>query len=172
MKIEMFHLCPYRDLPEDFRERYHSVWVDVPRHLFDGEIANRTYNQTLDELKYAAEVGYDGICVNEHHQNAYGLMPSPNIMAAIMARETEDVAIIVMGNSIALYDPPIRVAEEFAMLDCISGGRLVAGFPVGSAMDTAFGYGVNPATLREKYAEAEELILRAWEEDDVFAFDG
>ena len=172
MKIEMFHLCPYRDLPEDFREQHHSVWVDVPRHLFDGEIANRTYNQTLDELKYAAEVGYDGICVNEHHQNAYGLMPSPNIMAAAMSRETEDVAIIVMGNSIALYDPPIRVAEEFAMLDCISGGRLVAGFPVGSAMDTAFGYGVNPATLREKYAEAEELILRAWEEDDVFAFDG
>ena len=172
MKIEMFHLCPYRDLPEDFREKYRSVWVDVPRHLFDGEIAARTYNQTLDELKYAAEMGYDGICVNEHHQNAYGLMPSPNIMAAIMSRETEDVAIIVMGNSIALYDPPIRVAEEFAMLDCISGGRLVAGFPVGSAMDTAFGYGANPATLREKYAEAEELILRAWEEDEVFSFDG
>ena len=172
MKIEMFHLCPYRDLPADFREKYRSVWVDVPRHLFDGEIAARTYNETLDELKYAAEMGYDGICVNEHHQNAYGLMPSPNIMAAIMSRETEDVAIIVMGNSIALYDPPIRVAEEFAMLDCISGGRLVAGFPVGSAMDTAFGYGANPATLREKYAEAEELILRAWEEDEVFSFDG
>ena len=85
MKIEMFHLCPYRDLPEDFREKHRSVWVDVPRHLFDGEIAARTYNQTLDELKYAAEVGYDGICVNEHHQNAYGLMPSPNIMAAAMA---------------------------------------------------------------------------------------
>tara|TARA_B100001123_G_scaffold439672_1_gene577015 strand:- start:284 stop:1282 length:999 start_codon:yes stop_codon:yes gene_type:complete len=99
-------------------------------------------------------------------------MPSPNIMAAAMSRETKDVAIIVMGNSIALYDPPIRVAEEFAMLDCISGGRLVAGFPVGSAMDTAFGYGSNPANLREKYAEAEELILRAWESDEIFAFDG
>ena len=168
----MFHLCPYRDLPEDFREKYRSVWVDPPRHLFDAEIASRTYNQTLDELKYAAEMGYDGICVNEHHQNAYGLMPSPNIMAAIMARETKDVAIIVMGNSIALYDPPIRVAEEIAMLDCISGGRLVAGFPVGSAMDTAYGYGANPATLREKYAEAEELILRAWESDEIFSFDG
>ena len=172
MKIEMFHLCPYRDLPEDFREKYRSVWVDVPRHLFDGEIASRTYNETLDEIKYAAEMGYDGICVNEHHQNAYGIMPSPNIMAAAMSRETEGVAIIVMGNSIALYDPPIRVAEEFAMLDCISGGRLVAGFPVGSAMDTAFGYGSNPTTLREKYAEAEELILRAWESDEIFSFDG
>ena len=172
MKIEMFHLCPYRDLPEDFREKHRSVWVDVPSHLFDGEIASRTYNETLDEIKYAAEMGYDGVCVNEHHQNAYGIMPSPNIMAAAMSRETKDVAIIVMGNSIALYDPPIRVAEEFAMLDCISGGRLVAGFPVGSAMDTAFGYGSNPANLREKYAEAEELILRAWESDEIFAFDG
>ena len=139
--------------------------LPLQQHRFHGRIASRTYNQTLDELKYAAEMGYDGICVNEHHQNAYGLMPSPNIMAAVMSRETKDVAIIVMGNSIALYDPPIRVAEEFAMLDCISGGRLVAGFPVGSAMDTAYGYGANPATLREKYAEAEELILRSWEED-------
>ena len=172
MKIEMFHLCPYRDLPEDFREKNRSVWVDVPSHLFDAEIASRTYNQTLDELKYAAEVGFDGICVNEHHQNAYGLMPSPNLMGSAMARETEDVAIIIMGNSIALYDPPIRVAEEFAMLDCISGGRLVAGFPVGSAMDTAYGYGANPALLRDKYAEAEELILRAWTEKDIFSFDG
>ena len=172
MKIEMFHLCPYRDLPEDFREKNRSVWVDVPSHLFDAEIASRTYNETLDELKYAAEMGYDGICVNEHHQNAYGLMPSPNLMGSVMARETKDVAIIIMGNSIALYDPPIRVAEEFAMLDCISGGRLVAGFPVGSAMDTAYGYGSNPALLRDKYAEAEELILKAWTEKEIFAFDG
>jgi alkanesulfonate monooxygenase SsuD/methylene tetrahydromethanopterin reductase-like flavin-dependent oxidoreductase (luciferase family) len=99
-------------------------------------------------------------------------MPSPNLMGSVMARETKDVAIIIMGNSIALYDPPIRVAEEFAMLDCISGGRLVAGFPVGSAMDTAYGYGSNPALLRDKYAEAEELILKAWTEKEVFAFDG
>ncbi len=172
MKIEMFHLCPYRELPDDFREKYRSVWVDVPAHLFDPETAHTIYNQTLDELKFAAEVGYDGICVNEHHQNAYGIMPSPNLMASVMARETRDVAIIVMGNSIALYDPPIRVAEEFAMLDCISGGRLVAGFPTGTCMDTAYGYGVSPAILREKYAEAEDLILRAWEEEDIFSFNG
>ena len=126
----MFHLAPYRGLPEDFWEKYRSVWVDVPSRLFDPAKAHEYYNQTLDELVYAAEMGYDGICVNEHHQNAYGLMPSPNLMAAAMARQTKDVAIIVMGNSIALYDPPIRVAEEMAMLDCISGGRLVAGLPV------------------------------------------
>ncbi len=172
MKLEFFHLAPYRGLPEDFREKHRSVWVDVPSHLFDAKLANQYYNETLDELAYAGEMGFDGICVNEHHQNAYGIMPSPNLMASVMARQSKDVAIIVMGNSIALYDPPIRVAEEFAMLDCISGGRLVAGFPVGTSMDTTYAYGANPSTIREKYAEAEDLIIKAWTEEEMFSFDG
>jgi alkanesulfonate monooxygenase SsuD/methylene tetrahydromethanopterin reductase-like flavin-dependent oxidoreductase (luciferase family) len=172
VKLEMFHLMPYRELPEDFNERYRSVWVDVPSELFDAEAAHRMYNDTLDELELAAAVGYDGICVNEHHQNAYGFMPSPNIMAGALARRTEDVAIIVLGNSIALYNPPIRVAEEFGMLDCISGGRLVAGFPVGTSMDTNFCYGMNPATLRDRYYEAEDLIVKAWTTPEVFSYDG
>ena len=61
--------------------------------------------------------------------------------------------LLVLGNSIALYNPPMRVAEEFAMLDVISGGRLIAGFPVGTSMDTNYCYGQNPATLRDKYRE-------------------
>jgi len=172
MKIEMFHLMPYRDLPPDFDEKYRSVWVDVPSHLFDAEAAHRMYNDTLDELELAAAMGYDGVCVNEHHQNAYGFMPSPNIMAGALARRTKDTAIIVLGNSIALYNPPIRVAEEFAMLDCISGGRLIAGFPVGSSMDVNFAYGMNPATFRDRYYEAEDLIVKAWTKPEVFSFDG
>ncbi|MDZ7728107.1 MAG: LLM class flavin-dependent oxidoreductase [Dehalococcoidia bacterium] len=172
MKLEMFHLMPYRELPDDFDERYRSVWVDIPSELFDAERAHKFYNDTLDELEFAAQMGYDGVCVNEHHSNAYGFMPSPNIMAATLARRTRDTAIIVLGNSIALYNPPIRVAEEFAMLDCISGGRLVAGFPVGSSPDTNFAYGQNPATLRDKYYEAEDLIMKAWTTPEVFSYDG
>jgi alkanesulfonate monooxygenase SsuD/methylene tetrahydromethanopterin reductase-like flavin-dependent oxidoreductase (luciferase family) len=99
-------------------------------------------------------------------------MPSPNLMAATLARSTRDAAIVVMGNSLALYNPPIRVAEEMAMLDVISGGRLVAGFPVGTPMDTCYAYGMNPSTLRERYHEAHDLVLRAWTEDRPFAFNG
>ena len=58
------------------------------------------------------------------------------------------------------------------MLDVISGGRLIAGFPVGTPMDTNFCYGQIPALTRDKYAEAHELILRAWKESEIFAFDG
>ena len=72
-------------------------------------------------------MGFDGLCVNEHHYNAYGLMPSPNLMASAIARSTSRAAVIVLGNSLALYNPPVRVAEEFAMLDVLSGGRFVAG---------------------------------------------
>jgi alkanesulfonate monooxygenase SsuD/methylene tetrahydromethanopterin reductase-like flavin-dependent oxidoreductase (luciferase family) len=99
-------------------------------------------------------------------------MPSPNLIAAGLARRTSQAAICVIGNSIALYNPPIRVAEEFAMLDVISGGRLLAGFPVGTSMDTNYCYGQIPSLVRDKYAEAHELIMRAWSDPDPFAFDG
>src|ERR1051325_4765924 len=172
MKFHWFHLMPYPHLPDDFREKYRSVWVDVPPHLYDPVKGHVVYNEYLDELEYADQLGFDGVCVNEHHLNAYGLMPSPNLMAAALARRTEQAKLVVMGNSVALYNPPTRIAEEFAMLDVMSGGRLVAGFPVGTPMDTDFCYGEPPATLRDKYREGVDLILRAWAADEPFAFNG
>ena len=156
MKSHFFHLMPYKHLPEDFARRHPSVWVDVPSSLYDPLKGHANYNEYLDELEYADQEGFDGVCVNEHHSNAYGMMPSPNLMLAALSRRTRRAALVVLGNSLALYNPPIRVAEEMAMLDVISGGRFVAGFPVGSSMDANFAYGQTPATLREKYREAHE----------------
>ncbi|HXO92108.1 MAG TPA: LLM class flavin-dependent oxidoreductase, partial [Stellaceae bacterium] len=123
MRFVWFNLMPWPDLPEDFREKYRSVWVDIPSALYDPVRGHELYNTYLDQLEFAETVGYDGLGVNEHHANAYGLMPSPCLMAAALARRTSRAALVVLGSSIALYDPPIRVAEEFAMLDVISGGR-------------------------------------------------
>jgi alkanesulfonate monooxygenase SsuD/methylene tetrahydromethanopterin reductase-like flavin-dependent oxidoreductase (luciferase family) len=172
LKFHWFHLMPYTDLPDDFREKNRSVWVDVNSRLFDPVKGHGMYHDFLDELEYADQVGFDGICCNEHHQNAYGLMPSPNLIAATLTRRTQNAKLVVMGNSVALYNPPVRVAEEFAMLDVMSGGRLVAGFPVGTPMDTVFCYGENPATLREKYREGVDLVLKAWTTPDPFTFNG
>lgn len=172
MKLCWFHLMPYTDLPSDFAAKHPGVWVDVDSRLFDPGRAHGMYNEFLDELEQADALGFDGICVNEHHANGYGLMPSPNLMAAALARRTRDAALVVMGNSLALYNPPLRVAEEMAMLDCISGGRVVAGFPVGTPMDTCFAYGQNPSQLRARYHEAHDLILRAWTEPGTFTFHG
>src|SRR5437870_7786719 len=138
MKISAFHLMPHRELPDDFEKRYHSVWVTPPWwELADARRVGQYYNWTLDELLYAARAGFDGVCTNEHHQNAYGFMPSPNLIGSVLAKLTNGttVAIVQMGATLPTSNPPIRVAEEYAMLDCISGGRLVAGLPLGSPMD-------------------------------------
>jgi alkanesulfonate monooxygenase SsuD/methylene tetrahydromethanopterin reductase-like flavin-dependent oxidoreductase (luciferase family) len=172
MKLMWFHLMPYTELPDDFRDKHPSVWVDIHSSLFDPRRAHHMYNDFMDELEFAAECGFDAVCVNEHHSNGYGLMPSPNLIASALARRTTDTALCVMGNSLALYNPPTRVAEEFAMIDVISGGRLIAGFPVGTPMDTCFAYGQNPSSLRDRYYEAHDLVLRAWTEQDTFAFNG
>src|SRR4051812_6639395 len=172
MKLMWFHLMPYTELPDDFREKNPSVWVDIHSSLFDPRRAHHMYNDFMDELEFAAECGFDAICVNEHHNNGYGLMPSPNLIASVLANRTSKVAITVLGNSVALYNPPVRVAEEMAMLDLFSRGRLIAGFPVGTSMDTCYSYSVNPSQLRPKYYEGVELIRRAWTATEPFAFNG
>ncbi|MYA27007.1 MAG: LLM class flavin-dependent oxidoreductase [Acidimicrobiales bacterium] len=172
MKSIFFHLMPYPELPPDFPEQHRSVWVDIDPKLYDPTVGHQTYNTYLDQLEFAAECGFDAVGINEHHSNGYGLMPSPNIIAAALSRNCPDTNIVVLGDSVALYNPPLRVAEEIAMLDGITGGRMIAGFPVGSPMDTIYAYGQNPATLRERYHEGVDLIRQAWASDEVFSFNG
>ncbi len=172
MKFTWFNLMPWPHLPDDFRQKNKSVWVDIDSTLYDPVKGHDVYNDYLDMLEYADNLGYDGLGINEHHQNAYGLMPSPNIMAAAISRRALNSAIVVLGNSLGLYNPPTRVAEEFAMLDVITGGRLVAGFPVGSSMDINYCYGDIPALSRERYQEAHDLIKKAWAEPKPFAWNG
>ena len=105
------------------------------------------YNRYLDELELADQLGFEGICVNEHHQNAYGNMPSPNIMAACLARRTTQAKLAILGNVLPLYDHPQRVAEELAMLDVITQGRIISGMVVGSGMEY-FSYNINPTYAR------------------------
>ena len=175
MKISLFHLMPHRELPDDFEKRYPSVWVTPPWwELADASRVGQYYNWTLDELLYGARLGFDGLCTNEHHQNAYGFMPSPNLMGSVLARGTQgtNVAIVQMGATLPTSNPPIRVAEEYAMIDCISGGRLVAGLPLGSPMDVNYCYGITPMEHRERYREAFALTLKAWQAREIFAWNG
>jgi alkanesulfonate monooxygenase SsuD/methylene tetrahydromethanopterin reductase-like flavin-dependent oxidoreductase (luciferase family) len=68
MKFTWFHLMPSRFLPDDFTEKYHSVWVDIPRDLYDPKVGHQLYNEYLDSLEFADRMGFDGLGVNEHHQ--------------------------------------------------------------------------------------------------------
>ncbi len=170
MKFYMFHLMPYPHLSEDFEER-ESAWVTYPNSNYDPTVGTYLYNRYLDELEYAEPLGFDGICVNEHHQNAYGTMPSPNLMAATLCRNTERVDIAIVGNGLPLRDHPLRVAEEVAMLDVISGGRIISGFVRGIG-DEYFSMSLNPTHSRERFNEAHDLIVKAWTTPGPFRWSG
>jgi alkanesulfonate monooxygenase SsuD/methylene tetrahydromethanopterin reductase-like flavin-dependent oxidoreductase (luciferase family) len=167
MQFFAFHLMPWDRLPADFATKYESAWTWLPNSIYEPEHGHELYNRYLDELVLADELGFDGVCVNEHHQNAYGTMPSPNLMGAILARQTKRVKIAVIGNALPLYNPPTRVAEEFAMIDVISGGRLIAGLVVGGGPEY-YSFTINPTFARSMYSEAMDLVLRAWTEPGPF----
>src|SRR5436853_1176805 len=170
MKFFFFHLMSWPHLPADFDETHDSALVWVPNSLYDPAKGAELYNEYIDTLALAEELGFDGICVNEHHQTAYGLMPSPNLIAAALTQRTKRCKIAVVGNALPLYDPPQRVAEEFALLDNLSGGRLVAGMVVGGGPEY-FAFQIDPTTAREKYREALDLIVKAWTTPGPFTWD-
>lgn len=169
MKFFFFHLMSWPHLPADFEATHDSAWVWIPNSLYDAPRGAELYQQYIDTLAYAEELGFDGVCVNEHHQTAYGLMPSPNLIAAALTQRTSRCKIAVIGNALPLYNPPQRVAEEFAMLDNLSRGRLIAGLVVGGGPEY-FAFGIDPTTAREKFREALELILQAWTKPGPFTW--
>ncbi|HEX9272314.1 MAG TPA: LLM class flavin-dependent oxidoreductase, partial [Candidatus Binatia bacterium] len=167
MQVYCFHLMPWAYLPEDFSQSHKSAWVVCPNTLYDPELGHPLYNRYLDELELADQLGFDGVCVNEHHQTAYGGMPSPNIMAACLARRTKQAKLVILGNVLPLYDHPQRVAEEIAMLDVITKGRVISGMVVGTGMEY-FSYKINPTYARERFHEAHDLIIKSWTTDGPF----
>ncbi|MDB5572647.1 MAG: class flavin-dependent oxidoreductase [Hyphomicrobiales bacterium] len=171
MRVMSFHLMPYADLDVSMRDEYRSAWVVLPNSYFDPEKGHKLYNRYLDELELAAELGFDGVCINEHHQTAYGLMPSPVVMAAALSRRTKSCRIAILGNAFCLRDNPLTLAEEHAMIDVITGGRLITGFVRGVGSEY-FSFGTNPVHSLERHKEANDLVVRAWTETGPFAFEG
>jgi alkanesulfonate monooxygenase SsuD/methylene tetrahydromethanopterin reductase-like flavin-dependent oxidoreductase (luciferase family) len=171
MNVTLFHLMPYADLDLQAGRDNGTVWVNLPNSNFDPVKGHRLYNRYLDELEYGEELGFDAVAVNEHHQTAYGLMPSPIVTASALARRTRRVKIAILGSALPLREHPLMVAEEHAMIDVISGGRLISGFVrgIGAEYHT---FGVNPTFSHDRFHEAHDLIVRGWTEPGPFAFDG
>src|SRR5205814_7029266 len=105
--------------------------------------------------------GFDAIGINEHHAKPYGLMPSPNLVAAALSQRTRRIKIAILGNLPALHDNPVRLAEEIAMLDCMSGGRIISGFVRGVPQEY-LALSVPIADARERLGEAWDLIVKSW----------
>ncbi len=157
MKIYNFDLLAYPHVPTE------APRTPVPSNYFDPVKGTANYQEHLEEMTYCEELGFDGVVFNEHHYSAYGTMPSPNLIAAALSQKTKKIKIGVLGNILPLRNHPVRVAEEYAMIDCLSNGRLIAGFVRGIPPEYIW-YGVNPEESRGRFEEAYDLIMTAWTE--------
>ncbi len=173
MKFFSFHLMPYRHLDFEAASKHESYWIDFPNSFFDPNLGSKLYREYIDQLAYSATVGFDGVCVNEHHQTAYGMMPAPNLIASTLIDRTRDtnVKVAILGRALPLVSNPINIAEEYAMLDSISGGRIIAGFVRGIGCEY-HSTGVNPFYSHERFYEAHDIIVRAWTEPGPFSYEG
>ncbi len=137
---------------------------------FDKDIASQTYHNHVEEFQLCEEVGFDGITLNEHHGSPYSLDNSPNVFLAYIAAKTQRLKLAMAGNLLPLHGHPLRVAEELAMLDIITKGRVVAGFVRGIPRE----YLILPVPLkesRERFEEALDVIIGAWT-SDLFSHKG
>jgi alkanesulfonate monooxygenase SsuD/methylene tetrahydromethanopterin reductase-like flavin-dependent oxidoreductase (luciferase family) len=168
MNVFVFDLLPYGEHLDHLKEGQELPWP-LPRRHFKPEVAVRTYAEHLAAWEALDRLGFDGVGFNEHHTSPYGLMNSPNLMAASAAQRTQRIKLLIYGNLLPLHDP-LRLAEELAMLDCLSNGRIVSGFARGIPRE----YNVYKVPLREsrdRFEEAWEIILRAWTEEE-FSYSG
>jgi len=162
MRFNCMHFMPYAHLPKNHKD-YKSTWVDFPNKFYDPEKGHALYQRYLKELVLADQLGFDAIVVNEHHNTAYSMMATPNLIAAALVPQTKNARICVWGTPPNLMMPN-RLAEEYATLDVMSNGRLEVAFPLGTGMEY-WANPSNPATARDKFRESLKIILQCWTAD-------
>src|SRR6185436_16776623 len=168
MKVFVFDLLAYGENLDHIKQGQELPYPLPPQH-FKAEVAARTYAEHLEAWEALDRLGYDGVGFNEHHCSPYGLMNSPNLMAAAAAQRTKRLKLLIYGNLLPLHEP-LRLAEELAMLDCLSNGRIISGFARGIPRE----YQVHNVPLdqsRARFEEAYDIVTRAWTED-VFSYSG
>ena len=170
VEVYWFSEQPYGHVANADLQKYESGRLAFPNTYFDPEKAHVLYNEYHEQYAYADEVGFDGIMTNEHHASYWCMKPAVNLDAAVIAKVTKKVKIAVLGNVIAINDP-VRMAEELAMLDCYSGGRIISGFVRGTAVESLHG-GIDPTENRERFEEAHDLIIKCWTEPGPFRYEG
>ena len=169
VRFNFMHFLPYVHLPENHKE-FKSLWVDFSNKYYDPKRGHTLYQRYLSELVLADRLGFDAIVVNEHHNTAYSMMAAPNLIASAIIPQTRNAKICVWGTPPNL-EYPNRLAEEYAMLDVMSEGRLEVAFPLGTGMEY-WANPINPTTARERHKESIAIILQAWTQDGPTKFFG
>ena len=143
----------------------------VPNRYFEPDQARRAVANCLDEVEMEDELGFDWIACAEHHYSPFNLAPNVTVLASALTQKVKRAKIAILGALIPLTGNPVRIAEEYAMIDNLSGGRLIAGLLRGAPYEYLV-YNVNPAESRTRFEEAWDLIVRAWTDRMPFGWEG
>jgi alkanesulfonate monooxygenase SsuD/methylene tetrahydromethanopterin reductase-like flavin-dependent oxidoreductase (luciferase family) len=140
----------------------------VPGHMWERERGPELYSDRMRFIRRVEELGFDGLIFTEHHSGPNGgLTPSPIVMLAAASQVTERMKLATMGIQLPTYPHPIRVAEELAMIDNLSGGRLVVGL-ISTGAPGMFTFNIPAEEERDRYHESFDLIRKAWTEPEPF----
>ena len=169
-KFFFFSEMGYNAFPEDEAKKHGFTSLMFPNSLFDAPTAADLWQMYLREHEFASDCGFDGSVCNEHHNNVLSMQESVNISAAVLTQRIKGMVALI-GNPLPIHDNPVRVAEEIAMLDLISGGRIISGFVRGTGVEQ-LSTNANPAYNRERFEEAFQLIKKAWTVPGPFRWEG
>ena len=145
--------------------------LSISNGIYDPSIGAELYNRYLDEKMYAEEMGFDGLMLNEHHSTPFCMQGVTNVEASILARQTKSAKIIILGNVLPIWEDPLWLAEQLAMIDMISHGRLVSGFVRGGGRES-WSHNAPPHYNRERFEEAHDFIIKAWTTPGPFRWEG
>jgi alkanesulfonate monooxygenase SsuD/methylene tetrahydromethanopterin reductase-like flavin-dependent oxidoreductase (luciferase family) len=171
MDVYYFTEMPYAEFPESEAEKFPSMRLTFPNTYFDPPTASQLFRRYFDEYQYAEEVGFDGVMINEHHNTPSCMDVEVNITGGILARLTTRVKILILGNLLPTTDNPVRLAEEIAMVDVISGGRVISGVVRGIGVES-WATNTNPVYNRERFEECHDLLIKTWTTPGPFRWEG
>jgi alkanesulfonate monooxygenase SsuD/methylene tetrahydromethanopterin reductase-like flavin-dependent oxidoreductase (luciferase family) len=163
MKLDFYQTFAY------LADEHPHAWPAGPAAC-DPVLAAATIDRSLEQCDAALEAGFDSLTMAEHHYSPKQLSPNPIIYAAIAAKRFPGVELGVFGTDLPINNP-VRIAEEYAQLDVLTGGRLRVGLLRGTPNEYLTYYD-NPWESRERLEEGALLIQACWTEPEPFGWEG
>ena len=148
-----------------------STDLSISNEYYNPSVGANLYNRYLDEKVYAEEMGFDALMLNEHHSTPFCMQGVTNVGASILARITNKAKIIILGNVLPIWEDPLWLAEQLAMIDMISHGRLVSGFVRGGGRES-YSHNAPPHFNRERFEEAHDFLIKAWTTPGPWRWEG
>jgi len=138
---------------------------------YDSDLAADLYDRYFEEKLYAEEMGFDGLNLNEHHSTPFTMRGVMNIEAAALAKMTKRSKLVLLGNILPIWDDPLWLAEQLAIIDVWSRGRLINGWVRGTGRES-IAHNAQPPYNWERFQEAHDFIIKTWTEPGPFRWEG